>query len=113
MLNTHTISWNFAEKTSGLIEVVAIGECGLDYDRFHFSTKEEQHLVFPLHFELAEKFGLPMYLHSRNCEQDFLKIVKENRKKFSTGVVHSFTGTKSELEALVKMDLYIGKERIA
>jgi TatD DNase family protein len=65
--------------------------------------------VFPRHFELAEKYQLPMYLHSRNCEEDFLRIVKENRKRFPTGVVHSFTGTKSELKALIEMDLYIGK----
>ena len=49
-----------------------------------------------------------MYLHSRNCEEDFLAIVKKNRKRFPTGVVHSFTGTKSELKALIEMDLYIG-----
>ena len=49
-----------------------------------------------------------MYLHSRNCEDDFLKIVKENRHKFSTGVVHSFTGEVSELKELLAMELYIG-----
>ena len=49
-----------------------------------------------------------MYLHSRNCKDDFLKIVKENRHKFSTGVVHSFTGEISELKELLAMELYIG-----
>lgn len=92
---------------------MAIGECGLDYDRFQFSSKEEQHLVFPYHFDLAEKFGLPMYLHSRNCEEDFLEIIRKNRKRFPTGVVHSFTGTKSELKALIELDLYIGKSRVS
>lgn len=89
--------------------MVAIGECGLDYDLLHYSSKEDQNLVFPPHFELAEKFGLPMYFHSRNCEEDFLQIVRANRKRFSTGVVHCFTGTKSELKALIELDLYIGR----
>ena len=61
-----------------------------------------------MHFALAEKFNLPMYLHSRNCKQDFLRILNENRGRFSTGVVHSFTGDLDEMQQLVKMGLYIG-----
>ena len=37
-----------------------------------------------------------------------MRIVKENREKFSTGVVHSFTGDEEELTALLDMNLYIG-----
>jgi TatD DNase family protein len=50
--------------------------------------------IFPYHFALAEKYQLPMYLHNRNTGSDFFDIVGKNREKFSTGVVHSFTGTK-------------------
>ena len=39
---------------------------------------------------------------------EFADIVKANRHKFPTGVVHSFTGSKQELEALCDMGLYIG-----
>jgi TatD DNase family protein len=49
-----------------------------------------------------------MYLHSRSTEGDFPRIVKENRHKFSTGVVHSFTGDLEELNHLLEIDLYIG-----
>ena len=49
-----------------------------------------------------------MYLHSRACEEDFLKIMRENRNKFENGCVHSYTGTKSEMLELVEMGLYIG-----
>ena len=64
--------------------------------------------MFPFHFDLAEKYNLPMYLHSRSTEGDFARIVKENRSKFSTGVVHSFTGDEQELQELLDLDLYIG-----
>lgn len=39
-----------------------------------------------------------MYLHNRNTGNDFFEIVKRNRKRFPTGVVHSFTGTEEELK---------------
>jgi len=87
---------------------VAIGECGLDYDRLMCSTKETQLKYFPVHFDLAEKFHKPMYFHDRNTSGDFLKLVKENRHKFSTGIVHTFTGTEEDLKQYLDLDLYIG-----
>ena len=66
-----------------------------------FADKETQHKVFPLHFDLAQKYNLPLYLHSRATNGDFARIVKENRHKFTSGVVHSFTGDAEELEALL------------
>lgn len=86
----------------------AIGECGLDYDRLEYAPMDVQLKVFPMHFDLAQKHGLPMYLHSRNCKADFMKMVKDNRHKFSTGCVHSYTGDLDELKQLLAMDLYIG-----
>jgi len=87
---------------------VAIGECGLDYDRLMCSEKEVQLKYFPVHFDLAEKFNKPLYLHDRNTGGDFLKIMKENRHRFSTGIVHTFTGTEEELKQYLALDLYIG-----
>ena len=81
-----------ANRVNG--HLVAIGECGLDYDRLEWSSKEQQLEVFPRHFELARKYKLPMYLHNRNTGSDFYDIVEKNRHMFSTGVVHSFTGSK-------------------
>ena len=49
-----------------------------------------------------------MYLHNRNTGLDFFNIIKENRNKFTTGVVHSFTGTKEELDLILHYDLYVG-----
>ena len=77
----------------GKDKYIAVGECGLDYDRLEYADKEAQLLAFAPHFDLAQKHKLPMYLHSRATGEEFTNIVRVNRHKFSTGVVHSFTGT--------------------
>ncbi|KAJ1936982.1 hypothetical protein FBU59_004888 [Linderina macrospora] len=89
-------------------KVVAIGECGLDYDRLHFSDKEPQQKYFERQFALAEATKLPMFLHDRNTGGDFVKMIKDNRHRFTTGVVHSYTGPISEAKELLAMNLYIG-----
>ena len=45
-------------------KIVAIGECGLDYDRM-FSTKENQLRCLEKHIVLAEKLNKPLFLHER------------------------------------------------
>jgi TatD DNase family protein len=95
------------DKSTGQNKIVAIGECGLDYDRLMRSGKNNQLAMFPLHFKLTEQHDLPMFLHSRNCESDFIPILKDNRKRFTDGVVHSFTGSMSEAKEIIQMGLYL------
>ena len=64
--------------------------------------------IFPPHFELASELNLPMYLHSRAAEYDFINIMKQNLSKIPGGVVHSFTGSLTELKSILDMGLYIG-----
>lgn len=49
-----------------------------------------------------------MYLHNRNTGDDFYNLVRKNRDRFTTGVVHSFTGSIEEIKQIVELDLYIG-----
>ena len=90
--------------------VVAVGECGLDYDRLQFCSKETQLRHFERHLALTEATSLPMFLHSRTEEagHDLSRILRANRSRFPTGVVHSFTSSKEILDEFLDLDLYIG-----
>jgi TatD DNase family protein len=88
-------------------EVVAAGECGLDYFR-DFSPRPVQQEAFHRQLELAAKVGKPVFLHQRDAHEDFLAILREHRKRLVGGVTHCFTGGAHELTAYLELDFAIG-----
>eukprot|EP00004_Rigifila_ramosa_P017324 TRINITY_DN4205_c0_g1_i2.p1 TRINITY_DN4205_c0_g1~~TRINITY_DN4205_c0_g1_i2.p1 ORF type:complete len:304 (-),score=52.53 TRINITY_DN4205_c0_g1_i2:24-935(-) len=85
---------------------VAVGECGLDFDR-DFSPRDVQEAVFRSHIELAVALQKPMFLHERNAHQRFLSIWREFAHP-PQAVVHCFTGNAEELQTYLDMGFYIG-----
>ncbi|NMM40641.1 TatD family hydrolase [Pseudoalteromonas arctica] len=85
-------------------EVVAIGECGLDYNR-NFSPRETQRSVLHRQLTLAGELNLPVYLHERDASEDMLAILQQYSVR---GVLHCFTGDQHALEQYLSLGLYIG-----
>jgi TatD DNase family protein len=88
-------------------EVVAAGECGLDYFR-DFSPRPVQQQAFHRQLELAARVGKPVFLHQRDAHDDFLAILREHRKTLVGGVTHCFTGGANELTAYLELGFAIG-----
>lgn len=63
-------------------KTVAIGECGLDYDRLRFCDAGTQRRWFAAQFDLVREFGLPMFLHMRAARADFVDILSQHLPVF-------------------------------
>ncbi len=105
---------NFDQHTIGELralarasQVVAIGECGLDFDR-DFSPRPLQRQAFEAQLELAAELGKPVFLHERSAHHDFSAILQNARTRLVGGVVHCFTGGQAELERYLELGLCVG-----
>jgi TatD DNase family protein len=88
-------------------QVVALGECGLDYNR-NYSPHADQRRAFAAQLKLAADARKPLFLHQRDAHVDFLPMLKEYRRALAGAVVHCFTDTESALEDYLALDCDIG-----
>jgi TatD DNase family protein len=108
----HATDWNesLAARIAQLgnqKEVVALGECGLDYFR-DFSPRDRQRSAFIAQLGLAVQADKPVFLHQRDAHGDFLAILKDYRRALVDCVVHCFTDTAAALDDYLALDCYIG-----
>ena len=87
--------------------VVAVGECGLDFNR-NFSTRKEQIRAFEAQLEIAIDTKKPLFLHQRDAHEDFISIIKSCRDDLNHVLAHCFTGTIEELNDYLLLDMSIG-----
>lgn len=87
--------------------VVAIGECGLDFNR-DFSPRNAQEECFKAQLELARETGKPLFLHERDAHQRFVAIMKDYQDLIPQSVVHCFTGNEAEVKDYVSLGFMIG-----
>ena len=88
-------------------EVVAVGECGLDYFR-DFSPRPAQRRAFERQLQIAVDTGKPLFLHQRDAHDDFVAMMKNFDGRLGPAVVHCFTGTRKELFDCLDQDWHIG-----
>jgi TatD DNase family protein len=84
--------------------VVALGETGLDYF-YENSPREQQAQSFHNHMVAAKETGLPVVIHTRDAEEDTIRILKEHPGV--PFVLHCFTGTEWLARQGVELGGYI------
>ncbi|KZN56306.1 TatD family hydrolase [Pseudoalteromonas luteoviolacea] len=85
-------------------QVVAIGECGLDFNR-DFSPRDIQAHVCNEQFKLAQQLDMPAYIHERDAHEHMKTLLSDHQIK---GVLHCFTGDKQALKFYLDYGLMIG-----
>lgn len=93
------ISANLSSK-----RIVAVGEIGLDY---HYDTdKKIQYEAFSKQIDIANKYDLPIVIHTRDAVMDTLTMLKEHpvNKK---GVFHCCPLNRELVKEALKLDYYI------
>lgn len=85
-------------------KAIAIGEIGLDY-YYTKENKNKQIWLFEQQLKLAEKYNLPVVIHSREATLDTIECLKKFNVK---GVIHSFSGSVETANIYIKMGFLLG-----
>jgi len=89
----------------GRPQIVAIGECGLDFNR-DFSPRTTQQQIFAEQLQLASQYNKAVYLHERDAFPTQIAMLRE--QPVSRGIAHCFTGDLAQLKVYLDLGLYIG-----
>ncbi|KAJ8962802.1 hypothetical protein NQ318_001201 [Aromia moschata] len=100
-------SWEELRHLAENLECVAIGECGLDYNR-NFSEPEDQRTVFRKHIELAIELNKPLFVHERDAHEDLIEILDKFKGKLPPVLIHCFTGSSESALIYLERGFYIG-----
>ncbi|XP_071514321.1 3'-5' ssDNA/RNA exonuclease TatD isoform X1 [Panulirus ornatus] len=88
-------------------EVVAIGECGLDFNR-NFSPQDVQLEVFEKQVSLACELRKPLFVHERDAHKELLEVLGKHKGRLPPVVIHCFTGDATQAAAYLEEGCYIG-----
>lgn len=83
---------------------IAIGEIGLDY-YWTKDNKEEQKQLFINQLNIADKYNLPILVHTRDSIQDTFDILKERKLR---GIIHCYSGSYEMAKEFIKLGYKLG-----
>jgi TatD DNase family protein len=84
----------------------AVGEIGLDY-HYDFSPRDVQQAVFRDQVRLARDLDIPVVIHTREADEDTIRILRDEGGGRVRGVLHCFTGTTALADAGLALGFYI------
>ena len=101
--------WKNLVKIEELIKenskIVAVGEIGLDY-YWEKDNEEMQKLAFIEQIKIANKYDLPIVIHTRDAVMDTIEILKKNKVN-KKGVFHCCPLNRELVKEALKLDFYI------
>ncbi len=80
--------------------VLAWGECGLDY-HYDMSPRDVQQRVFVRQMELAVQHGKPLVVHTREAEEDTVRLMTDHLPAHWPVHIHCCTSSRAMVEPLL------------
>ncbi len=87
-------------------EPCAVGEIGLDY-HYDYSERSIQQQAFGAQVALARELRLPVIIHTREADDDTLRILRTEGAGQVHGVIHCFTGGPDLARGALDLGFYI------
>lgn len=85
---------------------VAVGEIGLDY-HYPDTDKTAQRKAFTAQLELADELALPVQIHSRDCAEDMLAVLREMRGYLKRGfLLHCYSHGREMMDEFLSLGAY-------
>lgn len=88
-------------------DIVAVGECGLDFYHPGFDVQAQKD-AFKAQIELALRFNKALIIHTRNAQDQALRILEEYAHDNLRAVFHCFSETSEMAFEIIKQNYYIG-----
>ncbi len=85
-------------------EIVAVGEIGLDLT---MGQQARQLSMFEQQIDLANRFKLPVVMHSRKAHNLILQVLKR-KALVSGGLIHGFSGSYEQAVEFWRLGVYLG-----
>nr|AAL25294.1 GH08045p [Drosophila melanogaster] len=98
-------TWFDLEHIAQAQECVAIGPCGLDYQR-DFSEPDAQRQIFAKQLHLAIRLNKPLLIHERSAQLDLLEIL-DKFENLPPVIIRGFMGTAEEALKYLDRRFYI------
>jgi len=86
--------------------VCGLGEIGLDY-HYTFAPRDVQIEVFAAQVALAREIDVPVIIHTREADEDTLRVLAEHGQGAVRGVFHCFSGDRVLAQKAVAMGFYV------
>lgn len=86
---------------------VALGETGLDR-HWDYTPFDVQRDYFDRHLRLSQQTGLPVVIHTRDCDEDVLAMLREAARRGPLrGIMHSFSGSAATAAECLALGLHV------